>query len=297
MTAVLWAVIILLVIVLAALCAKIYLLRKGTRQLREGLRLRLTEQTNTLLSLSTRDKAMRRLADSLNEELRALRRERLRYQQGDRELKEGVANMSHDLRTPLTAICGYLELLKELQLPPDATRYLAQIENRTEALKRLTEELFRYSVVNSSQELDLEPVNLGNALEQALLSFYGAFENKGITPKVELPAQKVERLLDPAALNRVLGNILSNGLKYSAGDLTVTLDSGGTFTFSNLAPDLDQVTAGKLFDRFYTVEAARHSTGLGLSIAKLLAERMGGSIGASYETGRLTITLAFKETL
>ena len=143
MTAVLWAVIILLVIVLAALCAKIYLLRKGTRQLREGLRLRLTEQTNTLLSLSTRDKAMRRLADSLNEELRALRRERLRYQQGDRELKEGVANMSHDLRTPLTAICGYLELLKELQLPPDATRYLAQIENRTEALKRLTEELFR----------------------------------------------------------------------------------------------------------------------------------------------------------
>lgn len=297
MTAVLWAVIILLVIVLAALCAKIYLLRKGTRQLREGLRLRLTEQTNTLLSLSTRDKAMRRLADSLNEELRALRRERLRYQQGDRELKEGVANMSHDLRTPLTAICGYLELLKELQLPPDATRYLAQIENRTEALKRLTEELFRYSVVNSSQELDLEPVNLGNALEQALLSFYGAFENKGITPKVELPAQKVERLLDPAALNRVLGNILSNGLKYSVGDLTVTLDSGGTFTFSNLAPDLDQVTAGKLFDRFYTVEAARHSTGLGLSIAKLLAERMGGSIGASYETGRLTITLAFKETL
>ncbi len=297
MTAVLWAVIILLVIVLAALCAKIYLLRKGTRQLREGLRLRLTEQTNTLLSLSTRDKAMRRLADSLNEELRALRRERLRYQQGDRELKEGVANMSHDLRTPLTAICGYLELLKELQLPPDATRYLAQIENRTEALKRLTEELFRYSVVNSSQELDLEPVNLGNALEQALLSFYGAFENKGITPKVELPAQKVERLLDPAALNRVLGNILSNGLKYSVGDLTVTLDSGGTFTFSNLAPDLDQVTAGKLFDRFYTVEAARHSTGLGLSIAKLLAERMGGSIGASYETGRLTITLVFKETL
>lgn len=297
MTAVLWAVIILLVIVLAALCAKIYLLRKGTRQLREGLRLRLTEQTNTLLSLSTRDKAMRRLADSLNEELRALRRERLRYQQGDRELKEGVANMSHDLRTPLTAICGYLELLKELQLPPDATRYLAQIENRTEALKRLTEELFRYSVVNSSQELDLEPVNLGNALEQALLSFYGAFENKGITPKVELPAQKVERMLDPAALNRVLGNILSNGLKYSVGDLTVTLDSGGTFTFSNLAPGLDQVTAGKLFDRFYTVEAARHSTGLGLSIAKLLAERMGGSIGASYETGRLTITLAFKETL
>ena len=72
-----------------------------------------------------------------------MRRERLRYQQGDRELKEGVANISHDLRTPLTAICGYLELLENQPLPPDASRYLGQIEDRTKAMKRLTEELFR----------------------------------------------------------------------------------------------------------------------------------------------------------
>jgi signal transduction histidine kinase len=293
MIAVLWTVILLLTIALAALGAKVYLLRKGARQLRESLKERLTEETNTLLSLSTRDREMRRLASCLNQELRDLRRDRLRYQQGDRELKEGVANMSHDLRTPLTAICGYLELLKGQPLPPDTHRYLEQIENRTQAMKRLTEELFRYSVAASSQELDLRTVDLDRALEESLLSFYGTFESRCITPEVTLPQTKVERLLDPSALNRVLGNILGNALKYSAGDLAVTLDETGTISFSNLAPGLDQVAAGRLFDRFYTVEAARNSTGLGLSIAKLLTERMGGTIGAAYDGGRLIVTLSF----
>ena len=135
--------------------------------------------------------------------------------------------------------------------------------------------------------------NLGRALEESLLSFYGTFESRHIAPEITLPQAKVERLLDPGALNRVLGNILGNALKYSAGDLTVTLDENGTMAFSNLAPGLDQVAAGRLFDRFYTVEAARNSTGLGLSIAKLLTEQMDGTIAAAYHKGRLTVTLSF----
>lgn len=187
MTAVLWTFILILLIVLAALGIKVFLLRKSARQLREGLHERLSQESNTLLSISSRDKEMRRLASSLNQELRALRRERLRYQQGDRELKDGVANMSHDLRTPLTAICGYLELLKRQPLSPNASRYLGQIENRTEAMKRLTEELFRYSVVNSNEELHSQPVDLNRALEESLLAFYGTFEKRGIVPNIELP--------------------------------------------------------------------------------------------------------------
>lgn len=295
MTAVLWTFILILLIVLAALGIKVFLLRKSARQLWEGLHERLSQESNTLLSISSRDMEMRRLASSLNQELRALRRERLRYQQGDRELKDGVANMSHDLRTPLTAICGYLELLKRQPLSPDASRYLGQIENRTEAMKRLTEELFRYSVVNSNEELHSQPVDLNRALEESLLAFYGTFEKRGIVPDIELPDHKVMRLLDPDALNRILGNILENALKHSAGDLTVTLDQEGTITFSNPAPDLDQVTAGRLFDRFYTVETAQNSTGLGLSIAKLLTDRMGGTIGSQFHKGILTIWIRFPQ--
>ena len=293
MTAVLWAIILLLCSITVALCSKVYCMRKGARQLREGLQQRLSEETNTLLSLATRDKEMQRLAESLNQELKALRRDRLRYQQGDRDLKESITNISHDLRTPLTAVFGYLELLKRQQLSPDAARYLLQIQNRAEELKKLIEELFLYSVIRTNQECNLQLVELGRALEEALLSFYGIFESQGITPKINLPDQKVERYLDRTALNRVLGNILANSLKYSAGAFTVTLDSRGNFTFSNLAPGLSQVEVGRLFDRFYTVRSDKQSTGLGLSIAKLLTERMGGNISAVYEQETLQIIVKF----
>ena len=270
---------------------KVALLRYGIKGLRRDLVERRGQDTNTLLSLPCRDRELRRLASALNQELRALRQERLRYQQGDKELKEAVVNISHDLRTPLTAISGYLQLLQGQDLPPDTRRYLEQIGGRTQAMKRLTEELFRYSVVVSEENLAQEPVDLRRAVEEALLSFYGALEGRGIEPQVRLPEEKVERLLDPAAVNRVLGNILTNALKYSAGDLEVTLEESGRLTFSNAAPGLDPVAAGRLFDRFYTVEAARNSTGLGLSIAKELTQRMGGSIGAELHGGTLTVWL------
>lgn len=270
---------------------KVALLRHGIKGLRRDLAERRGQDTNTLLSLPCRDRELRRLASALNQELRALRQERLRYQQGDKELKEAVVNISHDLRTPLTAISGYLQLLQGQDLPPDTQRYLEQIGGRTQAMKRLTEELFRYSVVVSEENLAREPVDLRRAVEEALLSFYGALEGRGIEPQVRLPEEKVERLLDPAAVNRVLGNILTNALKYSAGDLEVTLEESGRLTFSNSAPGLDPVAAGRLFDRFYTVEAARNSTGLGLSIAKELTQRMGGSIGAELHGGTLTVWL------
>lgn len=280
-----------LALVALGLGLKVALLRHGMKALGRDLVERRGQDTNTLLSLPCRDRELRRLASALNQELRALRKERLRYQQGDKELKEAVVNISHDLRTPLTAISGYLQLLQGQDLPPDTRRYLEQIESRTESMKRLTEELFRYSVVVSEENLAREPVDLRRAVEEALLSFYGALEGRGIEPQVRLPEEKVERLLDPAAVNRVLGNILTNALKYSAGDLEVTLEESGRLTFSNSAPGLDPVAAGRLFDRFYTVEAARNSTGLGLSIAKELTQRMGGSIGAKLHGGTLTVWL------
>lgn len=280
-----------LALVALGLGLKVALLRHGMKALGRDLVERRGQDTNTLLSLPCRDRELRRLASALNQELRALRQERLRYQQGDKELKEAVVNISHDLRTPLTAISGYLQLLQGQDLPPDTRRYLEQIESRTESMKRLTEELFRYSVVVSEENLAREPVDLRRAVEEALLSFYGALEGRGIEPQVRLPETPVIRQLDPAAVNRVLGNILTNALKYSAGDLEVTLEESGRLTFSNSAPGLDPVAAGRLFDRFYTVEAARNSTGLGLSIAKELTQRMGGSIGAELHGGTLTVWL------
>ena len=290
----LWVAVLLLGLLVVMLTIKVVLLRKSARVLRQELLRRRNEETNTLLSLPSRDREMRLLTSTLNQELRSLRQDRLRYQQGDRELKDAVAGISHDLRTPLTAISGYLELLKFQQLPPDATRYLEQVESRTQSMKRLTEELFQYSVAASTEKLELQPVDLGRALEETLLAFCGALESRGITPEIHLTEKKVIRYLDPGALNRVLGNLLTNALKYSAGDLSVTLDESGRISVSNSAPQLDPITTGRLFDRFYTVEAAKNSTGLGLSIAKALTERMGGRIWAEFSQGRLTLLVEWQ---
>lgn len=290
----LWVAVLVLGLLTVMLTIKVVLLRKSARVLRQELLRRRNEETNTLLSLPSRDREMRLLTSTLNQELRSLRQDRLRYQQGDRELKDAVAGISHDLRTPLTAISGYLELLKSQQLPPDATRYLEQVENRTQSMKRLTEELFQYSVAASTEKLELEPVDLGRALEETLLAFCGALESRGITPEIHLTEKKVIRYLDPGALNRVLGNLLTNALKYSAGDLSVSLDESGRIAVSNSAPQLDPITTGRLFDRFYTVEAAKNSTGLGLSIAKALTERMGGRIWAEFSQGRLTLLVEWQ---
>ena len=174
MIAAAWITVALLLCAVAALGVKVILLRRGARELREGLRERLTEETNTLLTISTRDGELRRLADALNSELRKLRSERLRYQRGDRELREAVAGISHDLRTPLTAMIGYLELLQALPLSSDARRYTIHLEERTRAMKRLTQELLAYSAAASVPALRLQSVDLRRALEETLLAFYGA---------------------------------------------------------------------------------------------------------------------------
>lgn len=161
-------------------------------------------------------------------------------------------------------------------------------------MRALTEELFRYSVLTATaDELHTEPVCLNDVLEQSLAGFYGALSARGITPSVQLPEEKVIRPLDAAALRRVFDNILSNAAKYSDGDLAVVLAPDGEVTFSNRASALSRVEAARLFDRFYTVDSARGSTGLGLSIAKLLTEKLHGTISADYENETLRICIAF----
>ena len=283
----------ILFLIIFALLAKIYYLRRSAREIAEAFRDRLTEDTNTLIDISSRDHYMRKLAADINLQLCLLRKERQHYQHGDLELKEAVTNISHDLRTPLTAICAYLDLLDREEKSEKVRLYLAQIQNRAEVLKNLTEELFHYSVVTTSQELKPDRVNVVHILQESLLSFYGVMREKEIRPQIDLPEVPVYRDLDINALNRIFSNIISNALKYTDGDFSVCMKEDGSIVFSNRAESLNTVSVGRLFDRFYTVEAHRNSTGLGLSIAKNLTERMGGLIDADYTDGKLFVTVRF----
>ena len=292
----LWCIVLICSLALAALCLLAYLLvlRHSLREAAEELDEKLRTDTNTLISISSGDRAVQSLVTHINRQLQALRRERLRLHSGNAELTAAVTNISHDLRTPLTALCGYLDLLEQEPQTEAAARYLAVIRERTDAMRALTEELFRYSVLTATaDELHTEPVCLNDVLEQSLAAAYGALSARGITPSVQLPEEKVIRPLDAAALRRVFDNILSNAAKYSDGDLAVVLTPDGEVTFSNRASALSRVEAARLFDRFYTVDSARGSTGLGLSIAKLLTEKLHGTISADYENETLRICIAF----
>ena len=270
------------------------LLGLAAGEIAQSLGEKLRADTNTLIDISTRDRAMRALASQINGELRRLQVLRRRYRQGDLELKAAVTNISHDLRTPLTAICGYLELLEGEEKAPKAAEYLEIIQGRALLLRQLTEELFRYCMVLSDPgDLAPEPISLNAVLESSLAAFYAELTGRGVQPVVHMPPEKVVRRLDRAALSRVFSNLLSNAAKYSDGDLEITLTPGGAVVFANSSRSLSSVEVQKLFDRFYTVEAARKSTGLGLSIARALAERMGGELAAEYREGKLYITAYF----
>lgn len=283
----------ILVLIIVVLLIKIHIIRNSLCEIAEGLKDKLSADTNTLIDISSRDKYVRKLTCELNIQLRLLRKERYRYLQGDLELKEAITNISHDIRTPLTAISGYLQLLDRESKSENVERYITQVKNRTDNLKSLTDELFLYSMVTSRKKSKLEKTNVAAVLEESLISFYALMKEKNTEPVIELPSKAVYRYSNAGELNRIFSNILGNALKYTDGDIEVVMDEECRIVFTNSAKNLNAVDVGRLFDRFYTVEYSRNSTGLGLSIAKLLTERLGGNISAEYKDEKLSIKLEF----
>lgn len=290
----LWGIIVIMLICILLLIAKIRTLQKSANEIAEGFCRSLATDTNTLIDISSQDRHMRGLARDINVQLRLLRRQRNQYLSGDRELKEAITNISHDLRTPLTAICGYLELLEREEQSAAVRRYLSIIAGRAETMKALTEELFRYSIlVSTADNLTLTPVNMNRILEESIAASYTALCNRDIVPEIRMPETPVIRNLNGEALARVFGNLITNAVRHSDGDLSICLSENGDIVFANTASELDEVQVGKLFDRFYTVESARQSTGLGLSIVRVLTEQMGGQVSAAYVNEVLSIRLSF----
>ncbi len=294
----LWALIGILIAVIIALRIKVHILQKSVKEIETCFADRLITDTNTLIDISSNDRNLRHLANAINGQLRKLRTERRRFCQGDLELKNAVANISHDLRTPLTAICGYLELLEQEEKSEAVSRYIGIIQERVEILRQLSEELFRYSVIVSAKDNFVrEQVIVNTVLEESIAAFYTVLTEKNIVPRIQISETKVIRTLDRSALSRVFSNLISNVIKYSGGDLKIVLSENGEIIFSNMAFGLDKIQTERLFDRFYTVETARKSTGLGLAISKTLVEQMGGTILAKYENKRLNIHIFFPESM
>ncbi|TCS74358.1 hypothetical protein EDD59_1401 [Muricomes intestini] len=270
-------------------------MRQSIKEIKKGVADKLASDTNIPITISSHDKLICSLAHDLNIQLKNLQEQRHQYRQGDIELKNSITNISHDLRTPLTAICGYLNLLGKEEKSETVTRYLNIVENRTMALRKLTEELFNYTIaISDSEEIALKNVNINQILEESITSYYAVLKQQNITPEISIPDQKIICFVDENLVARIFSNIISNSIKYSDGDLKILLTEKGEIIFSNHASGLTEIQTGRLFDRFYTVNSARKSTGLGLSIAKILTEKMGGTITANYQNNVISIHVWFE---
>ena len=287
---------ILCAIALIILIIKLITLKNSLRELGREFSRHSDMDSNTVICVNTMDRDVRSLAGSLNTSLGTIRDKYRTYSQGDLEVKRMITNISHDLRTPLTAILGYLSMLKDCDDPEVARRYLNIIENRSKRMKELTTELFEYSLITADEAekpLELSEVSINKVLEDTILNFYAALSDKGIQPQIDITEKEIIRMLNPEALERVFANLISNVLKYSLGDLKISLNDEGVVVFSNMAPGLTALDVEKLFDRFYTVQSSSMSTGVGLSIVKSFVTKMNGQIRGDYANGELSITIKF----
>ncbi len=287
---------LIIVIILLCICimliVKIYFLKKTIKEIDNSFDYILKSDTNNIISVTSEDADLKQLANTLNNELKDLRGKQLQYENGNQELKRLITDISHDLRTPLTAINGYIELLGEEQLNEKQKEYVKIIDNKTNELTSLTEQLRDLSVgMDLERKYKKETCCINDLLEETIASYYNSFKEKNIVPNINICEKKIYKNIDKDMIIRVFENLISNIIKYSDSNCNIILQDDGKIYFINKASKLDVTTVRKIFDRYYTVENMKKYSGLGLSIAKQLVEMNGGTITAKYIKGELYIEI------
>ena len=286
--------IISLVLIIIFLIYYIIGINISIKEIEDNLDIILNNDTNKLITISTNNKRLNRLTANLNTGLRKIRRLEITYKNGNKELQESITNISHDLRTPLTAIKGYIDIIKKEKSKKKIVEYLKIIENKSEDLVILTEQLYDYSKsLDLKDNLKKEKVCINDILEDTILSYYALIKKKNITPEINITTKRIYRKIDKNMATRILENIISNTIKYTDEDIKITLLDNGKIIIKNKSHVLDNTTVNKMFDRYYTIESGSNTSGIGLSIAKQLVKINGGKITAKYSQEYLIVELEF----
>lgn len=285
-------IIIFLILVIIFLISKIVIINLSIKEIEINIEKILKEDSNRLITISTNNINLKKLANNLNLYIYEFPKQEKKYKNGNQELQKSITNISHDLRTPLTAIKGYIDLIEKDNLNKKQSNYLKIISDKVDILTTLTEQLYDYSkCLDLKDKIKKEKVCINDILEDVLVSYYGLFKQKNITPKILIVEKKIFKYLDKNMFVRVLENIISNALKYSEDNFEVNLLDNGKIIISNKTKSLDMTNVNKIFNRYYTLQTGSKSSGLGLSIAKQLIELNGGNIYAKYKNNNLIIEI------
>lgn len=250
------------------------------------------------LRLSLPNKNIENLIAEINTLIDDKRKMENIYKEKDMELREAIANMSHDLRTPLTSIMGYVYLLNDDKLDKEERKeYLKIIEKRSAVLNDLITNFYGLSRIQADQyEIKLEPVNLELVLGEIIAAFYETLDYKFGEPEINIEEGLVPVLGDKQALNRIFTNLIENMIKHGEGEVKISLKKKKKYIvmeFSNKAEELESKDVNRIFEKFFTKDRMRtgQNTGLGLAIVKLLVEKQGQKIEAKKVGNRLVINI------
>ena len=288
---------VVLAITCIALAVQLVSLKNEMKNIKKELTLTRDKGYNRQLTVSLIDKDLSALATEMNKNLDYQKQMKLQSERAERNLKQSVSDIAHDLRTPLTVIKGNLQMLEsEEKLSERGTEYLRVCSEKSEAMKCMADEFFELSVIESdSAEVALSKVNITNLLMQFIADNEAVIRSCRLAPDVIFPEKTVFAKADEQLLMRMFNNLLSNIIKYAESEFTIALEATENkcrVTFSNPVNSAN-IDTEHLFDRTYRADKSRHGTsaGLGLYIVKLLAEKQGAQVAATIENNVLKITI------
>lgn len=296
-----WILIILL-IPSVYFSARFFLLSKNINDTTKNLNeICANIESNRKLLFKHPDKNFERLLSEINKYLEKAQLEKIKFIRREEEIKREIENISHDLRTPLTSIRGYLELMNDENASEEEKKeYISVVERRAKGLQNLIQVFYDLSrLENKEYNLDLEITDINMVLREQVLVYYNDFEAKGINVDISLEQKPIYLKLDKNAIERIFTNLIQNAIKYGKSRFKICLEIIGkevALVFANDTDDLQKEDGKFLFDRFYMKNSSRNnqSSGLGLTITKFLVELMDGQIELNINEGWVEFKIKFK---
>lgn len=240
-----------------------------------------------------------KLVDEINRTLDNVREQQRALHEREKLVADAYANLSHDIRTPLTSLDGYVQLLRDAKTAEEQERYTAIIGERISTLKELLEDLFTYTKLkNDAYELELMTVSLRSIVSDTVLSYYDVWQNAGVEPDIKITDEVLPIEGNELAVKRILQNITKNAMLHGRKSLTVfvhRIDSEAEIVVSNPVEHPEEIEIERVFEQFYTADRYHRqaSSGLGLAIAREFTERMGGTIRAVLRGSEFAVIIRF----
>lgn len=289
--------IIAILIIMLILCiTRILRMQKDIQSINKSLKHIKESDTNIQLTTSTFYKDVCNLSITMNEILEKQKQIRIASENSNREFRQAITNISHDLKTPLTSAIGYIQMIQADGISEDKKiEYLHIVEYRLKSLSNLTNELLEYSkIIEGKIPMNYEQINISNLLRDIISSFYDQLTQHNYTVKINIPDEALYSLGDIASFERIFTNLIQNALRFGTNTFDISLDrEKKTILFSNKIANTQELDVELLFDRFYIADKSRNSksTGLGLAIVKELINSMGGTINSFVKEDFLIIEI------